>query len=101
MRKALIIGIDHYDHIGCLSGCINDAYSVKAVLERHADGTTNFTNPRMIIGASAGDVTKDKLKDAARELLRTIARSLCSTSPVMVHRRHGRLHLFVRKRPRR
>lgn len=70
MRKALIIGIDHYDHIGCLSGCINDAYSVKAVLERHADGTTNFTSPRMIIGASAGDVTKDKLKDAARELFR-------------------------------
>src|SRR3712207_8520491 len=26
----------------CLYGCVNDAYAVKAVLERHSDGTRNF-----------------------------------------------------------
>ncbi len=29
MRKALIVGIDYYDDIGCLSGCVSDAYSAK------------------------------------------------------------------------
>ncbi|MCA2354907.1 caspase family protein, partial [Mycobacterium intracellulare] len=29
MRKALIVGIDHYPHIGDLSGAVNDAHAVK------------------------------------------------------------------------
>ncbi len=46
MRKALIVGINHYDHLEPLSGCVNDALAVKAVLERHADGTLNFPAPQ-------------------------------------------------------
>lgn len=69
MRKALIIGIDHYQHINSLSGCVNDAHNVKNMLERHADGTVNFVTPRLITGTGPHDiVTKQKLKDAAREL---------------------------------
>lgn len=69
MRKALIVGIDHYDHIGGLSGCVNDAHSVKSVLERHADGTVNFATPMLLTGTSATDrVEKGRLKDAVREL---------------------------------
>lgn len=69
MRKALIVGIDHYDHLSSLSGCVNDAYSVKSVLERHADGTVNFANPRMLIGTSSTErVERAELKDAVREL---------------------------------
>lgn len=69
MRKALIVGIDHYDHIGNLSGCVNDAHSVNSVLERHADGTVNFATPKLLTGTSATDrVEKGQLKSAAREL---------------------------------
>jgi uncharacterized caspase-like protein len=69
VRKALIVGIDHYDHIGPLSGCVNDAHSVRSVLERHADGTVNFTTPRLLTGTSATDrVDRGNLKDAVREL---------------------------------
>jgi hypothetical protein len=69
MRKALIVGIDHYDHIGSLSGCVNDAHSVKSVLERHADGTINFATPKLLTGTSTKDrVDKGPLKDAVREL---------------------------------
>lgn len=25
MRKALVVGLDHYEHIGGLTGCVNDA----------------------------------------------------------------------------
>jgi len=50
MRKALLVGIDHYDHIGSLGGYVNDAHSVRSVLERHADGTVNFATPRLMAG---------------------------------------------------
>jgi hypothetical protein len=69
MRKALIVGIDHYDQIGILSGCVNDAHSVKAALERHADGTLNFTAPQVLTGTSPDQtVLKKDLKDAVRRL---------------------------------
>ncbi len=74
MRKALIVGIDHYDHVSQLSGCVNDAHAVKAVLERHADGTVNFVTPKLMTGTSATDrVEKPALKDAVRELFATDA----------------------------
>ncbi|THV28986.1 caspase family protein [Glycomyces paridis] len=69
MRKALIVGIDHYDHIRSLSGCVNDAHAVKAVLERHADGTLNFKAPQLLTGTSAARrVLKKDLKEAVRQL---------------------------------
>jgi hypothetical protein len=69
MRKALIVGIDYYDHIGPLSGCVNDAHSVKSILERHADGTVNFATPRLLTGTSVENrVDKGHLKEAVREL---------------------------------
>lgn len=71
MRKALIIGIDHYSDpkISSLTGCVNDAYSVKNVLERHADGTINFANPKLIIGTIDSNIVKKQhLKEAVREL---------------------------------
>ena len=69
MRKALFVGIDHYEHINSLSGCVNDAHSVRSVLERHADGTVNFATPRVLTGTGPSDIVeKRELKDAVREL---------------------------------
>ncbi|WP_437962700.1 caspase family protein (plasmid) [Sorangium sp. So ce119] len=69
MRKALIVGVDHYDAISSLSGCVNDAHSVRSVLERHADGTINFATPKIMTGTSSVDrVNKSTLKEAVREL---------------------------------
>jgi hypothetical protein len=69
MRKALIVGIDYYDLITNLSGCVNDAHSVRAALERNADGTLNFTAPQVLTGTgTAQRVVKRDLKEAAREL---------------------------------
>ena len=39
MRIALIVGVNHYEHGGHLYGCVNDAHSVKAILERHDGGS--------------------------------------------------------------
>ncbi|MDE0053577.1 MAG: caspase family protein [Gammaproteobacteria bacterium] len=68
MRRALIVGIDHYETITPLSGCVNDANAVKGVLERNADGSVNF-GCRLLVGDSAQNiVTRTKLKEAIREL---------------------------------
>lgn len=69
MRKALIVGIDHYENISNLTGCVNDAYSVKAALERNADGTLNFKAPQVLTGTSATQsISKRLLKDSVRQL---------------------------------
>lgn len=69
MRKALIVGIDHYDHIPPLQGAVNDAYKVKSVLERHTDGTLNFAQPRLMaaMGPDSG-VTRSDMRAAVQEL---------------------------------
>lgn len=70
-RKALIVGIDHYDQIPTLSGAVNDAYSVRAALERHADGTLNFAQPRLIAATGPGtSVSRTELREAVEELFR-------------------------------
>lgn len=69
MRKALIVGIDFYDHISPLSGCVNDAYSVKAALERNADGTVNFVSPRLLVGTGPRQaVSRSELRESVQEL---------------------------------
>lgn len=68
-RKALVVGVDHYPHIGDLSGCVNDAYAVKQMLDRHADGSVNFQTPKLMVGTGSADLVERKeLKEAAREL---------------------------------
>ncbi|MDW5614795.1 caspase family protein [Mycolicibacterium sp. D5.8-2] len=69
MRKALIVGIDHYPHIGDLSGAVNDAHAVKSILERNADGTLNFPTPHLLVGTGAGsEITRLELKESVRQL---------------------------------
>lgn len=68
MRKALIVGIDHYNNASPLYGCVNDSFAVKAMLERHADGSVNF-GVRHITGTGPQDtVSRDELRSAIEEL---------------------------------
>lgn len=68
MRKALIVGIDHYDAGSQLHGCVNDAYSVRSALERNSDGTLNF-DVMLLTGTGPPDpVGRDELRSAIQEL---------------------------------
>jgi hypothetical protein len=68
MRKALVVGLDYYQHISGLRGAVNDANSVKGMLERHADGSVNFA-VKLIVSSDLGSaLTRAELKDAVREL---------------------------------
>lgn len=68
MRKALVVGIDHYQNISPLFGCVNDAHSVKAILERDSDGAINF-GVIALLGTGPHDlVTKAHFKERVTEL---------------------------------
>jgi len=68
VRKALVVGIDHYQNISGLKGAVNDARCVKAMLDRHADGTVNFHVQLMVGTGPAAAINRDQLKDAIRDL---------------------------------
>jgi hypothetical protein len=68
LRKALVVGIDHYAHIGPLAGCVNDAHAVKAMLDRHADGSVNFGVRLMVSTGPQEILVRSELKEAVREL---------------------------------
>lgn len=70
MRKALCVGIDCYEYIDDLYGCVNDANSVKAVLERNGDGSLNFDTKLLCATSGASYISRGDLKDAVQELFR-------------------------------
>ncbi|MBK5261035.1 MAG: caspase family protein [Peptostreptococcaceae bacterium] len=73
MRIALIVGINYYEHVSPLYGCVDDAHSVKAVLERHDGGSVNF-DCRLFTGTGPADhVDRNTLKDNIEELFKTDA----------------------------
>lgn len=68
MRKALVVGINFYQRVGGLFGCVDDAYAVKAVLDRNSDGTVNF-GTKLLTGTGPTDmVTRSALRESIREL---------------------------------
>ena len=68
MRKALVVGINHYENVSPLFGCVNDSFAVKAMLERHADGSVNF-GVKHLTATGPGDLCdRDQLREAIQNL---------------------------------
>ncbi|QBQ56189.1 caspase family protein [Nitrosococcus wardiae] len=70
MKKALVIGIDYYERVGRLHGCVNDAYAVKNVLERHGDGSPNFGVNAIVASDAASKIERRQFKDMIIELFK-------------------------------
>ena len=70
MRKALVVGIDFYNFTNPLFGCVNDAYAVKAVLDRHSDGTKNFDTEIEVSTGPTAYIERKELKNKVEELFR-------------------------------
>jgi hypothetical protein len=70
MRKALVIGVDYYESIGCLTGCVNDANSVRAILSRNGDGSLNFDVKLIAAGSASSAIVRKNLKNLINELFR-------------------------------
>ncbi len=68
VRKALVVGVNYYQHVSSLFGCVDDAHSVSSILERHSDGAVNFT-VKLLTGTGQTDlVLRNELKDRIVEL---------------------------------
>lgn len=67
-RKALVVGIDYYEHSNPLFGCVSDAHSVSSALERHSDGTRNFTTQLLTGTGDVNKVDRRALRRAVIEL---------------------------------
>jgi len=65
MKKALIVGIDDYPDAP-LSGCVNDASAIAAVLESNGDGSPNFDIK--LLTSPSDEINKSNLKGAIRTL---------------------------------
>jgi len=73
MRIALIVGINYYEHSLQLHGCVDDAYSVKFVLERHDGGSMNFDCQLLTATGPAETVISGDLKDQITKLFKNDA----------------------------
>ena len=70
MRKALVVGINYYEHGSPLFGCVDDAHAVKAILGRNDGGTVNF-DCLLCTGTGPSDrVDRGDLKDSIETLFR-------------------------------
>ena len=62
MKKALVVGINYYEHVPALYGCVDDAHAVKSVLERNSDGTVNFDVKLLSGTGPTGRVLRSELR---------------------------------------
>ena len=69
MKLALIVGIDYYQHVNPLFGCVNDAKSVKGILDRNGDGTNNFDCVLWTAGGMTDAIKRAELKDKIEQSL--------------------------------
>ncbi|MGH7494457.1 MAG: caspase family protein [bacterium] len=65
MRKALIVGIDHYPNAP-LSGCVNDAKRMHEILSRHQNGKANSTCKTVVSGEQK--ITRALLREHLQDL---------------------------------
>lgn len=73
MKIALVVGVDYYASGGALYGCVNDAYAVKSIIERHGDGSVNFECRLMTASSERDSIERGDLKDAVEKLFATKA----------------------------
>ena len=67
MKRALVVGIDHYGGANDLHGCVNDARGIASILACNADGSPNFDVLTLL--SCEGPVESNVLYDAVAELM--------------------------------
>jgi hypothetical protein len=66
-KRALLVGINQYDHINSLSGCVPDATAMVEVLSRNGDNSPNF-DCRLLTSPGLHPITRGFLRQQWREL---------------------------------
>lgn len=63
MKRALLVGIDHYGHGNDLTGCVNDTEALLPLIEYNQDSSRNFDCRQLLAPVGSGVVTRDELLD--------------------------------------
>ena len=66
MRRALVIGVNDYDHCSNLGGCVRDATRIAEMLEANGDGSPNFDV--RLLTSDKDDVSGTRLNAEMNEL---------------------------------
>lgn len=71
-KRALVVGINGYDYISKLTGCVADATSVNQLLKRNADGSPNYHTRLLTCDdkPSSPKVTRAALRAACTDLFK-------------------------------
>ncbi|HAA11796.1 MAG TPA: peptidase C14, partial [Cytophagales bacterium] len=72
VNKALLVGINHYDHLNKLNGCVADAQAMEKVLSRHDDGSVNFHCKTLTTGNRNFRITEAQLRKEIREFFQGV-----------------------------
>lgn len=69
-KRALLIGIDNYDHVAELTGCVADAVAMRDLLQRNEDGSPNYSCRLLTYGQEPSEkkITRPLLRRACQEL---------------------------------
>jgi hypothetical protein len=67
-KRALIIGIDKYQHVSPLKGCVSDAESMADVLRRHEDDALNFDCRLLVNPGPSAEITRRFLRKSWDDL---------------------------------
>lgn len=68
MKRALLVGIDHYPKSNSLHGCVADATELSEVLTTHADGSPNWRTELVIGTNDSPAITRDSLRQSLTQL---------------------------------
>src|ERR1035438_9768877 len=66
-KRALIVGINQYDHVTSLTGCVADATAMAEALSCNIDGSPNF-DCRLLTSPGPNTITRGLLRSQWREL---------------------------------
>jgi hypothetical protein len=69
MKRALLVGIDHYDNFPPLYGCANDAAALEPLLAHNEDGSPNLECRLAVASDAATAVGRDELLQMIDQLL--------------------------------
>ena len=70
MKRALLVGIDHYPTVGSLSGCVADATALADLLRTHYNGGPNFRTELITGQPGVENITRDALRGAIADLFK-------------------------------
>ena len=71
MRKALVVGVDHYHYFNDLTGCVNDAKRITQMLKRNGDNSLNFDVKELCGCEGEPIISTANLKSQISELFNT------------------------------